>query len=171
MHQKSSGETASPKSCQRVRWRGGACKQQWDSFFWMAQATYTKLALCLLLPQSTGITHSAPQELGGCGVSTTLNKVYTRDKEKTTASGSIRKLGWRAPSPSGHMDVTMKFFITLGIFWIWFSSRVRRRFGIFSSEKKCLSPVAMHKLLYGYKTLKGASQIHMIFFICFSDLQ
>lgn len=67
-------------------------------------------ALCLFLPQSTGITPSAPQELAGCSVFTTLKNVYTRDREKTTASGSRRKLGWRAPSPSGHTDITMKLF-------------------------------------------------------------
>lgn len=169
MHQKSSRETASSKSCQHIWWRGGACKQQWGSFFWMAQAPHTKFALCLFLPQSTGITPSAPEELGGCSVFTALKNVYSRDKEKTTASGSITKLRWRASPPSGHMDVTMKFFITLGIFWVWLSPWVRGRFGMFSSERKCLSPVAMHKLLYGYKTLKGAPQIHVIFFICFSD--
>lgn len=58
---------------------------------------------------SIGITPSAPQELGGCSVFTALKNVYVRDKKKTTASESIRKLGWTAPSP-GHMDVTTKFF-------------------------------------------------------------
>lgn len=51
-----------------------------------------QLPLCLYLPQSTGITPSGPQELGGCSVFTAFKNVYARDKEKTTASGSIRKL-------------------------------------------------------------------------------
>lgn len=50
-----------------------------------------QLALCLFLPQSTA--PSVPQELGGFSVFTTLKNVHTRDKEKTTASESIRKLG------------------------------------------------------------------------------
>lgn len=123
-----------------------------------------QLTLCLFLPQSAGVTPaSAFQELVQRSVLTTLNNMYARDREKTTASGSGGQLGWRAPSPSGGKKVTRKYFITLGIFWIWFSPHGRGRFGGFSFESKCLSPIAMHKLLYGSKTPKGASQSHIMF--------
>lgn len=76
-----------------------------------------QLTLCLFLPQSAGITPaSAPQEHIQHSVLTTLNNRYTRNREKTTAGGSDRQLGWRALSPSGGKKVTMKYFITLGIF-------------------------------------------------------
>jgi len=44
-----------------------------------------------------------------------------------------------SPTPSGGKKVTVKYFITLGIFWIWFSPCRRGRFGGFSFESKCLS--------------------------------
>lgn len=114
-----------------------------------------QLTSCSFMPQSAGVMPtSAPQELVQCSVLTTLNNMHARD----------RQLGWRSRLPSGGKKGTVKYYITLVIFWIWLSTHGRGRFrGGFSLKSKCLSLIAMHKLLYVSNTLKGASESHIIF--------